>query len=249
MMQILVVRHKDEFSRTLAASGYSVINCPVIRTETAGDLSELEDAVSRLDKFDGVFITSATAAEIFARSAGKKLASYPGRVFVLGRRSFDILKETSADVLFDESVNTADEMLGVIGEGALHAKRFLFVRGQRSMRTIPDHLKGIADVEELIVYRTVTVDIDDEQKKKIREKASLGEISVTCFFSPSGIESFVEQFGTDLLRNTGLAAIGETTAAALHALDLKTDVVASMADSNHFAEDVLKYLKGAAQGV
>src|SRR5687767_5743641 len=105
MRQVLVVRHEDDFSRTLAANGYSVINCPVIRTETLEDLSALENAVSRLDNFDGVFITSAPAAEIFAGSASNNLASYRGRVFVLGRRSFDILKGTLADVFFDESVN------------------------------------------------------------------------------------------------------------------------------------------------
>lgn len=249
MREILVVRREDEFSRTLTANGYSVINCPVIRTARLDDLLELRKAVSLLDTFDGTFITSPTAADIFVGHASDQLATYHGRVFVLGRRSFDILDQTAANVFFDETANTAGEMLDAIGEEELRGKRFLIVRGNRSMRTVPEHLNGIADVEEVIVYRTVTVEVDNEQKREIREKADRGGIAVTCFFSPSGVESFVKQFGIDLLRHTVLAAIGETTGAALQTLGLKADVVASAADGEHFAADVLRYLKPAAKGV
>lgn len=246
MREVLVVRREDDFSHTLKVNGYSVINCPVIRTEPLDDLSELEDVVSRLDTFDGVFITSAVAAEIFASD---QLGSYTGRVYVLGRRSFDILKQTAADVVFNQTANTASEMLAAIRDEELRGKRFLFVRGERSMRTVPMHLQGIANVEEAVVYRTVNIEIEDGQKKDIREKAVRGEIALTSFFSPRGVEGFVEQFGIDLLLRTGLAAIGETTATALQELDLKADVVASAANGERFVADVLKYLKPAAKGV
>lgn len=249
MREVLVVRREDEFSRTLTANGYSVINCPVIRTEPLDDLLELEDAVFRLDTFDGVFITSTAAAEIFVGRASDQLNAYSGSLFVLGRRSFNILKQTAPKVVFDEAANTAYEMLDAIGEEELRRKRFLFVRGERSVRTIPEHLNGVADVEEVIVYRTVNVEVEDEQKKEIQDKAVREDIAMTCFFSPSGVKSFVEQFEIDLLRHTGVAAIGETTAAALQTLNLKVDVVAGTTDAVRFAADVLKYLKPAAQGV
>src|SRR5687768_3868723 len=102
MTEILVVRREDEFSRTLSAKGFSVINCPVVGTLPLEDLSGLENVLSRLDKFDGVFITSAAAAEIFRLRAGERLNAYRGRVFVLGRQSFDIVKNSAADVVFNE---------------------------------------------------------------------------------------------------------------------------------------------------
>jgi uroporphyrinogen-III synthase len=246
--EVLVVRGEDEFSRTLMASGFSVINCPVIRTDPLEDLLELENVVSRLDAFDGVFITSAAAAEIFALYAKERLVEYHGRVFVLGRRSFDILKDIAADVVFAEAANTAADMLDAIAaDDDLGGKRFLFVRGERSMLTIPEQLNGLADLEEAVVYRTVEIAISDEQKKDIRKKAERGEIAMACFFSPSGVESFVEQFGVDTLRLTRLAGIGETTADALRALVLNVDVVAKRANSEHFAADVLEHLNTAAQ--
>ncbi|HEV8593888.1 MAG TPA: uroporphyrinogen-III synthase [Pyrinomonadaceae bacterium] len=248
MKEVLVVRGEDEFSRTLMASGFLVINCPVIRTEPLEDLSDLENAVSRLDAIDGVFITSAAAAEIFARYANERLTEYHGRVFVLGQRSFDILKNTAADIVFVETANTAGDMLDAIAaDNNLGGKRFLFVRGERSMLTIPEQLNGLADLEEAVVYRTVEIAISDEQKKDVRKKAERGEIAMACFFSPSGVESFVEQFGVDTLRLTRLAAIGETTADMLRGLVLNVDVVAKRAKSEHFAVDVLGHLNAAAQ--
>lgn len=247
MKEVLVVRSEDEFSRTLMASGFLVINCPVIRTEPLEDLSDLENAVSRLDAIDGVFITSAAAAEIFARYAKERLGEYHGHVFVLGRRSFDILKDIAADVVFAEAANTAGDMLDAIAADDLGGKRFLFVRGERSMLTISERLNGLADLEEAIVYRTVEIAISDEQKKDIRKKAERGEIAMACFFNPSGVESFVEQVGVDTLRLTRLAAIGETTADVLRGLVLNVDVVAKRANSEHFATDVLEHLNAAAQ--
>ena len=70
-MKVLVLRREDEFSHALIASGLSVINCPVIRTEPLEDMSKLRGVASRLDDFDGVFVTSVAAAEILATRVGR----------------------------------------------------------------------------------------------------------------------------------------------------------------------------------
>ncbi len=246
MTRILVIRREDDFSRMLMANGLSVINCPVIRTEPLADLSGLENTVSRLDRFDGIFITSATAAEIFARHAVSQLRTYRGRVFVLGCRSFDILKDIVADIVFDETANTAGKMVDAIADG-VSGRRLLFVRGERSLLTIPERLDGEVDVEEAIVYRTVDIAVEDAEKEAIRKESACGTIAMACFFSPSGVESFVKQFGIDILRSTQIAAIGETTKSALRNLDLKVDVVSKRTDSKHFAAAVLEHLNTAVQ--
>lgn len=248
MSEILVIRKFDEFSRILMANGHQLVNCPTIRTEALDDLSELDNNISKLETFDGIFITSSAAAKIFHEGSGDRLANYNGRVFVLGSRSFDILKDAAKSVYFDAAASTAAQLLESIGEEGLKGKRFLFIRGQRSMRTIPEHLTGIAEVEEVIVYRTIQMEVAEEQKKEIVEKIASGKIAMTCFFSPSGVESFVQQFGIDNLRHTGLATIGETTAAALRDFDLKPDVVSGSADVDQFATDVMNYIDPIAEG-
>lgn len=249
MSEILVIRKFDEFTSILLANGHQVVNCPTIRTEALDDLSELDNIISKLETFDGIFITSSAAAKISVERAGDRLANFTGRVFVLGSRSFDILKDAAKSVYFDAAASTAAKLLKSIGEEDLKGKRFIFIRGQRSMRTIPEHLAAIADVEEVIVYRTIEKEVAEAQKKEIVEKIASGKIALTCFFSPSGVESFVEQFGIDILRRTGLATIGDTTAAALRAFYLKPDVVSSNADVEQFASDVMKYVDPLAKGV
>ncbi len=249
MSEILVIRKFDDFSRILMANGHQVNNCPTIRTEAMDDLSELDNFISNLETFDGIFITSSAAAKIFVERSGGRLANYNGRVFVLGSRSFDILNDAVKDVYFDAAASTAAQLLKSIDEEGLKGKRFLFIRGQRSMRTIPELLAGIADVEEVIVYRTLDVEVAEGQKKELVGKITSGKIAMTCFFSPSGVESFVQQFGNDILRHSGLATIGDTTASALRDFDLKPDVVSGTVDVEQFATDVMNYIDPIAEGV
>ena len=89
--QILVIRQPDVFSSILIEQGFSVINFPTIKTETLADLSELENYLTEIENFDGIFITSAKAAEIFASKFREAQRKFRGKFFVLGRRSADLL--------------------------------------------------------------------------------------------------------------------------------------------------------------
>ncbi|HKX83885.1 MAG TPA: uroporphyrinogen-III synthase [Pyrinomonadaceae bacterium] len=244
-MAVLVLRREDEFSRTLTASGLSVINCPVIRTEPSKDLSKLREVASRLDDFEGIFVTSAAAAQVLANAA--RLEDYRGRVFVLGRRSFDILKHSGAKVVFDEGASSSAAMIATISTEELCGKRFLFVSGERSMRTIPELVGAIADVQEIVVYRTVNKAVSESDKTSICDRALRGEIAIACFFSPSGVESFAKQFGVEILRRTKAAAIGETTAAALRATGRQVDLIGT--GDIEFASSVVQYLRPIAKGI
>ncbi len=129
MASVLVVREYDEFSRILEARGFDVVNCPAIRTVRVVDKIELGA------QLDGVFISSRAAAGILARSGGVS-----GAVYVFGRKSFDILKDRGFDLRFVESANSAAELLAAIPRSEIEGKRFAFVRGEESLRVIPDGL-------------------------------------------------------------------------------------------------------------
>ena len=58
------------------------------------------------------------------------------------------------NVKIPNHANTAEEMLKEFGEKEFAGKRFLFVRGEKSSRTIPDSIGGKADVDEVAVYKT-----------------------------------------------------------------------------------------------
>lgn len=138
MWSILVVRKFDDFSRILSEAGFSVINCPIIETVALENTGDFDEQIAALESCDGVFLTSASAAEIFRRKLRERKNGYGGKVYVLGRRSFDLLKDEPLDLIFDQRANTAREMLEKIAPEALENKRFLFVRGEKSLHVVPD---------------------------------------------------------------------------------------------------------------
>jgi len=239
MRTILVVRKFDNFSRILQENGFSVINCPTIETVEVENLEDLSAKIAAKN-YDGIFLTSQKATEIAEREVFSKL-NFGGKVYVLGRKSFEILKDKNILLSFDETENTAREMLENIALEELKGKNFLFIRGERSLGTVKDFLREIASIDEEIVYKTRKIFIEESLKSEIEAKKD--EIASACFFSPSGAESFLEQFGDKYLEKTKIAVIGKTTADFFEKQNLKVDFIAKKASSEDFAVELIEYLR------
>jgi len=246
MKRVLVVRKFDDFSRILSENDLSVINCATIETVPLEDLSDLSAKLETIDNYDGIFLTSAAATEIFRlklRKIKRKIKlNFRGKIYVLGKRSFDLLKGENLDLVFDETANTAREMLEKISLEDVQGKRFLFVRGEKSLRIVPGFLSEIAAIEETIVYRTENIPVEIDKINRIGEMLEKKEIVCSVFFSPSGAESFLEQFGTEILRQNKIATIGKTTADFFEKQNLKVDFVASKATAEDFAVELIIFL-------
>lgn len=239
MKQVLVIREFDNFSRILTENQFEVINLPTIKTSQLKDLSDFQAKLKNINSYDGIFLTSKESA----KTLNEQNINFKGKIYILGKRSFEILKDQNFDLFFDESASTANELLEKIPLENLKNKRFLFIRGEKSLRTIPDFLSKIAEVEETIVYRTEQNPIEIDKIKSVSEKCENGEIAAACFFSPSGAESFLEQFGAEVLQKTKIAVIGKTTADFFVKKDLNVDFIASKSTAKSFAVELLNKLK------
>ena len=233
--KILVVREPDIFSEILTGNDFQVINLPLIETKACEDLREFDARLETLGQYDGIFLTSRRAAQILKKKLREKNINFAGKVYVLGAKSFEILQAEKLNLVFFEAANTAREMLEKIPPEDLQGKKFLFVRGERSLRIIPDYLKDLSDVDESAVYRTVELAAGNDKIVSIREKLKNGEIFAICFFSPSGAESFLEQFDAATLHQTKIATIGKTTAEFFERRNFKVDFVSSKASAEDFA--------------
>ncbi len=243
MREILVVRKFDNFSRILSESGLKVMNCPTIAVAPLEDLSQFEVKLDAIENYDGVFLTSANATEIFRTKLCARNVNFHGKIYVLGKRSFDLLNGENLDLVFDKTANTAKEMLGNITLDELKNKRFLFIRGEKSLRVVPEFLENVASVDEAIVYRSSRVAIASDKIKEIQAKSANGEIACACFFSPSGAESFLQQFGAEVLHQIKITVIGNTTANFFERRDLKVDFEARRATAEDFAVELIEHLK------
>lgn len=239
--EVLVIRETDRFSAILGENGFSVINFPTIKTDTLADLAELEARIGELETFDGIFITSPHAAAPFLEKLNGK--SFGGNIYVLGKRTRALFEAAAIETVFDEKANTASELLQAVPDEQLTGKRFLFLRGSRSLRVIPERLEGVAEVEETIVYQTTAVAPAQETSEKIAGKIRSGTIAAVCFFSPSGAEGFLEQFGAAVLHQTLIATIGETTAEFFERKGLSVDFISPKASAEDFALELIDFLK------
>ena len=242
MKKILIIRKPDEFSRILAENGFEIINLPTIETKPLEDLSDFQTKLKEVENYDGIFITSKIAARILVEKFDELNVNFAGKVYVLGKRSFELLQSKNLNLVFFEDANTADEMLEKISPDELKNKKFLFVRGEKSLETIPQFLNDLAICDEAIVYRNQPIAIDLYSVSKVSELLKSSKIEAVCFFSPSGAEIFIEKFGAQILHQTKIATIGKTTADFFEKQNLRVDFISPKSTAKDFAVELTKYL-------
>lgn len=241
--EILVIRDHDVFSAVLIENGFSVTNLPLIKIAPVRDFSELDSVMSNLSSFDGIFITSPHAAAPFLARLKKLKIHYPGKLYILGSRADNLFKAAKLPTIYNDNVKSAAELIGSIGAEYLTSKSFLYVRGNLSLRTIPEKLKNTANISEIVVYNTTPVKLNQKQLETIKHKLAHKKFSAVCFFSPSSAESFCKQFGAEILHQTRIATIGKTTAEFFERRNLNVDFISPKASAEDFALGLIKYLR------
>lgn len=218
-------------------------NLPTIKTEAVSDLAELDRAVAEIENFDGIFVTSRKAAEVFLKGFGGK--SFGGKFYVLGKKANDLLESAGFETFFNENAKTVVELLDSIPKEVIIGKKFLFLRGNRSLRVIPARLEGIAEVRETVVYQTIKADFDKEKFDSIKRKLNDRKITTVCFFSPSGAEEFLAKFENFSQNDIKIATIGSTTANFIEENDLRVDFIAAKPSAKIFANGLAEYLRSS----
>ena len=243
MSHALVLRRHDRFSEILEEDGFTVVNLELIATEPLTDQSKLRDALSGPTRYDGFFVTSPAAASVMIEVLQSLGREHTGMVYVLGERSKKLFEDAGINVEFPPSANTADELIDEFSEAEFAGKRLCFVRGDRSLRTIPNRLQGKAEVDELMVYRTVESEPDKEVVEGIRRGLESGSFTWACFFSPSGVDAFDKLFGRQSAGGIRAAAIGDTTAERARESRFDVAFISPRANAYDFAESFVEHVK------
>lgn len=240
--EILVVRSDDRFSDLLREGGCRVVNLEVIKSEPI-ERSELRRRLAEINRYDGLFFTSPTAARVFAEEGASAQKRFTGKIYVLGRRTKEVLEAARFEVVFREDANTAAELISSFVEEEFAGKKLLFLRGDRSMRTIPEMLGGEAEVDEVVLYRTKAVPLDERTLETLKNRFKHDEIDWTCFFSPSAVDAFLKYLPTKLVSNTKVAAIGSTTARCAEGAGLRVEYISERATAEDFSAGLLRRIQ------
>src|SRR5688572_4484850 len=197
---VLVIKREGRFTSLLRESGCQVSNLDLIKTAPVEDLGELNARLKRIDEYDGLFITSPAAAEVFVRQLIAVRRNFVGRVYALGDRARKLLEGAGLNVISPGFANTAADLVESFKDREFAGKNLLFIRGDQSMRTIPRLLTSKARIDEIAVYRTVETLPDETVIKSVRTDLRNGQVGWICFFSPSGVRSFVKLFGSEVIK-------------------------------------------------
>jgi len=225
--RILVTRPRDKATdlvERLEAMGAEAIEAPMIRTIPPEDYGPLDDACARVADFDWIIFSSANAVDAFVDrllAGPQDLRALKGvKLCVVGPATGERFERYGVKVDLTPPEYRAEALLQAMdGFGPMHGAKVLIPHADIGREIVADELRRTgADVTEVIAYRTVAADVDQEGVPDIYKMLLERRVDVVTFTSASAVRSFVRLLGdepaADLLHTTVVACIGPVTADA-----------------------------------
>ncbi|MGQ9805523.1 MAG: uroporphyrinogen-III synthase [Chlorobiales bacterium] len=214
MPTVLITRPKAdaaEFADALTQLGLRAEFFPTI------EISLLSGwALPNLEGYDGLIYTSANAVRYFLSEFLSRAPKQFARLramshYAVGVKTNRALQEYGIDSALYSDKGNAEDLVELLKRIGIKGKRFLFLRGTRSLGTISEALKKHGGgCEELVVY--ATHDLSDEASGVLPRLLSREDITWIAFFSPSAVQSFFKALPTTSPRlRQYIAVIGSTT--------------------------------------
>jgi uroporphyrinogen III methyltransferase/synthase len=219
-MKVLITRPRAqsaEFGTALQQSGFEPVYFPVIEIHPVDDFSELDKALSEIERYAWLVFTSVNAVDVvFDRIAivGTKHASpLLGHVKIaaVGPKTAETLRKYGMAPQF-----VPDEFVGeaiLPGLGDLRRKWVLLPRAEIARQALPKAIvSGGGLAHEIIVYQTLPAEVDAEGLAALK-----AGVDWVTFTSPSTVQNFAQitrQNGLDPLNlpgNPKIACIGPIT--------------------------------------
>jgi len=215
-----VVVTRDEpvdgpLARKLAAAGARVLAWPAVAIAPPADPAPLAGALSELETFDWLVVTSAHAVEAVA----ERRASLPShlRVAAVGDATAEAARRAGWRVDRVPSEFRGEALVEAFrAAGDARGARVLFPAADRALPTVPDGLAALgAEVVRVEAYRTAAAPLDAAACARAAATAPL----VLTFASPSAVDGLAGALGeavfAALVDGAATAVIGPTTAEAL----------------------------------
>lgn len=239
--KILVTRTSDgdsDFENILSSHGASVTNFPVIEIRPVEYFKELDNKISALNSYDGIFFTSTNAVRYFFDRIKQKKAEFSGNIYAVGSKTKASVESYGYKVYFTSPVFSAEELASSINKEEIKGKKFLFPRGNLSRDVLIEKLGAIADIDDVVVYETILPENNSILVKKIENILGKGEIDCISFFSPSAVENFLKIFPGFMQNNVKIAVIGKTTAESALSRGLRVDIIPVTSTAESVAEAI-----------
>lgn len=231
----LVITRPEEqseaFMQGLLERGAEPFLFPVIETMPPEDWKPLDNAIQKLESYDGLIFTSVNGVKFFMRrlkEKGKDVRELKGlRLYAIGRKTEQAVNALGirVDVVPEDFV--AESLIESMGKENIKGRKFLLPRATVARETLPDQLREQgAAIDVAPAYQTVQPQTNaDELTRRLKE----GSIHAVTFTSSSTVTHFMELVSAKLqpqLAKIAVACIGPVTAKTAEQAGLKVDIMA-----------------------
>jgi uroporphyrinogen III methyltransferase/synthase len=262
--RIVVTRPREQAGdlvEPLAALGAETIVAPMIRIAPPQDPKPLQHAAAHASAFDWIIFTSGNAIDAFMQAlvaGGRDVRALHGpRLCAVGTSTAEKLASYGITVDLVPAEFRAEAAFEAIKQlGPLEGVRVLLPRSDIGREVLGESLRRAgADVSEVVAYRTIAEEGQQEGDPDIYGMLLNGRIDAVTFTSASAVRSFARIFGheqaADLLRHTAVAAIGPVTADTAASLGIGVTIQPTAytipalveAIAQYFAEEATKVTK------
>lgn len=233
--RVLVLRSEgqtEEIARMLRDEGAEPLVHPILRITPPTDPSLLQEALTRLDTYAHIVLTSTNAVDALfasllaqkrdARALGKAKVVAVGPATEARLRSYGIIADFMPREFRGEAAGA--EVLLALGDRAIGA-RVLLPRAEVAREALPEMLRAAGVlVDDVSVYRTAGP--SPEVEAAIRALAEDHLFDIVMLTSPSSAEHFARL--TDGIERTWMtASIGPVTTTRAVELGLRVDLTAT----------------------
>jgi len=220
----------EDLARELSARGATPVLFPLVSFAEPDDFAPLDRAITKMQQFDWLILTSAQAVRALIERAAdlqRPLMRTDSRVRVacVGPVTADSARSADLPVEYVAVTHNGVALANELGS-KLQGTRVLLPRSDRANPDLPAALARFgAQVTEVIAYRTRR-----PAETEGLEKILNGQADAILFFSPSAVQHFAELVGATRLQELqgklAVTAVGPVTANALRKAGVERAVVA-----------------------
>ncbi|MDE3057842.1 MAG: uroporphyrinogen-III synthase [Bacteroidota bacterium] len=245
---VLVTRPRQqssEFVKLLEQLGATVELFPTIQIVPPSSWNDCDRAISNIETYDGIIVTSQNASDFFfwrMKEKGVEVQKtfLQKKVYVIGKKTEENVEKFGIHAKPLPEIADSTHFAAFLTKEAINGKRFLFPKGTLAGDALPATLRNHgAYVDEVVVYKTTAPPSTDTARisRLLREK----EIDIVTFFSPSSLTNFLDLIAPNLLNGVVIAAIGNTTADAIRTAGLETEIVAEQSTASGLVAAIVKF--------
>jgi len=245
--RVLITRSREdsrEFISAIEADGGEAVVVPMISISDPDSWSGCDDALERLESFDGLVFASGNGVRKFFERAEKKGIRLhvleQKAIYAVGEKTKRLIEEYALPVRFVPDDYSLTSLATNFTASTVFGKRFLLVRGNIGKEELALRLTKLgAIVESIVVYKTSKP--SEKDGAALRQMIESGEIDIVTFASPSAVRNFLEDVPAETCNQSKIAVIGPTTRDAAVNASVHVDIIADVSTVEGLARAMSKF--------